>query len=199
MIIKYLLAKSAKYVTDKKGSVTLEFLLVLPIMVALYIGASEFSSFFEANRKTIRASRLIGDIVSQQDSIDTNKLYDLSFAIRELMRPYEVRKFGILITSIEIKSNGKDEIKGNGRGPAGEVIWSRDIGHNAPPIKSKGSTVRLPPKLASVVFIGQKIILTEGNFEYKTHSSLFIKNIKNIFDDIYIWPRNGSEVLCNDC
>jgi Flp pilus assembly protein TadG len=59
---------------DEQGVSAIEFALLLPLMVSLYLGAVEMSQGIAADRKVTLTARSIGDLVSQVSSINNTDM-----------------------------------------------------------------------------------------------------------------------------
>ena len=57
----------------RAGSRPMEFALILPVMLSLYIGSVEVSMGLSADRKVVLLTRTLADLVSQNDSTEINQ------------------------------------------------------------------------------------------------------------------------------
>src|SRR5487761_1233206 len=78
---------------DKRGVAAVEFALILPLMLFIYLGASEVTQGLMASRKATLVARTLADLVSQQQSgvnlADTD-LQEVFGAAATIMSPFAV-------------------------------------------------------------------------------------------------------------
>lgn len=132
------------------GVAAVEFAIILPVMLLLFLGMSEVTQGVNINRKVTILSRTIADIASRSsDGIDNATMEGIFDAALSVMAPYDVGRVTMRVTSVVIRDEG---------GPVGRVCWSdgRDI---AP--RAAGSTIAVP---AGFALPGTSFILAEvGN------------------------------------
>lgn len=94
---------------DRSGIAAVEFALILPFMVVLYLGTAELTYGLMANRKMTLVARALSDLVAQeQDStgITDAEITDVFNAARAIMSPYDNTPLRMSVSSIEFVSNG---------------------------------------------------------------------------------------------
>ncbi len=77
---------------DRKGTGAIEFALILPIMLALYMGSFELSLGFSMARKVSRAASTVADLVAQRSSVTAADL-DQMKTVRRAHAPAPRRQF----------------------------------------------------------------------------------------------------------
>src|SRR5437870_1022070 len=78
----------SRFRRNHDGVSAVEFALVLPLMLSLYIGASEVSQAIATNRKVTLMTRTAADLASQAQSINNNDMNNLLNASAAVMQPY---------------------------------------------------------------------------------------------------------------
>src|SRR6266851_2414379 len=73
---------------DERGISAVEFAMLLPLMVTLYLGGVEVSQAVAIDRKVTLISRSLGDLVSQATSIDSTAMTSILGATTAVMAPY---------------------------------------------------------------------------------------------------------------
>ena len=87
---------------DCEGVAALEFALIAPLMIVLFIGTLEVSAAISVNRKISRISSVVGDLVSQNDALTGDAINSIMDVSSDIMAPYgNVVK--IRITGINIE------------------------------------------------------------------------------------------------
>ena len=91
---------------NKKGLVSLEFALLVPIMIAIWAGIVEFTNMQNASRKVNLAAQSIADVVAGSQAVDTPSLNNIRRAATLIMAPYPDNTLRIGIQSIEADEAG---------------------------------------------------------------------------------------------
>ncbi|NJO53712.1 MAG: pilus assembly protein [Bacteroidales bacterium] len=108
---------------DTRAVAATEFALILPFMLALWLGGVEVTQLLSIDRKTTQATRTIADLVAQrvskcdtQSSVPSDSDLENFFdAADEVVSPYPVDPMmAVVVSCLEIDKNGV--IK---------VMWSR--------------------------------------------------------------------------
>ncbi len=119
---------------DRTAVSAVEFALILPLMLTLYIGGIQISEALSINRKVSHVTSTLADLVTQSKSLtnsDMNNIFDASSSV---MAPYSVDTLQITVSEIKIDANGN-----------ASVVWSDARNANA---LSVGSSVTLPAAIA---------------------------------------------------
>jgi len=88
---------------DCKGVAALEFALIAPIMIMLFVGTLEVSAAVSVNRKVSRISSVVGDLVTQSTDLSSADIQNIMDVSSDIMKPYD-NVVKIRITSINIES-----------------------------------------------------------------------------------------------
>ena len=95
---------------EEDGIAAVEFALILPLMLTLYIGTAEVSNTLMASRKETLVARTLSDLVAQQSSgtalADTD-LDSIFAAATAIMAPFSGSLLKMSITSVEFVANAK--------------------------------------------------------------------------------------------
>ena len=92
---------------NKSGAAAVEFALILPVMLLLYIGTSELTYGLMANRKMTLVSRALSDLTAQwNEATITDAELTRSFsAAAAIMSPFAATDLKMTISSIEFRPN----------------------------------------------------------------------------------------------
>jgi len=163
------------------GVAAVEFALILPVMLMLYLGMAEVTQGVNINRKLTVLSRTVADITSRaSDGIDNSEMDDIFAAALSVMAPYDASQVSIRLTSVVVRDVDGDAV--------GEVCWSDGHLITARPI---GATVTLPPGFDAV---DSSFILAEVARPYRPTIGHAISGTINLSEDTP-WPvRNVAEV-----
>ncbi len=91
------------------GTAAVEFAMILPLMVLMYIGVVDVSRGVIASRKLNALSRTISDLVSQQPTSQTTPIATLSTiftAASAIMQPYGTSGLTMTVSAVDVKAKG---------------------------------------------------------------------------------------------
>jgi len=165
--------RAFKLLRDERGVSAVEFALVLPIMVAMYLGLSEVSQAVAIDRKLSLTARALSDLASQSPSsisnADMTNILDASTAV---MAPYSISPLHITVSAINIDADGK-----------ATVGWSDTRGGTA---RAVGSSVTVPSALATP---NSQLIFSEVSYGFTPAVGYTITGTLTMSDKIYMTPR----------
>jgi len=97
-----------KFKDNRDGVAAIEFALIAPIMIAMYLGLAEVSLLVMANRSVSHATSVTADLVTQVVSIDEDEIeniLDATLAVLELDYT-KASRIKIDVASFEMDSSG---------------------------------------------------------------------------------------------
>ena len=168
--------------SDERGVSAVEFALVLPLMLSLYLGSVELSQGIGADRKVTLTTRTIADLVSQVAKISNTDMTNALNASAAVMAPFPSGNVKVTVTSIKIDANSK-----------ATVDWSDTLNGTA---RSKGATVTLP---AALTIANSSLILSEVQYAYKPVIGYVVTGTLTLKDQIYMRPRLSDSVCRTGC
>jgi Flp pilus assembly protein TadG len=166
-----------RLIGDERGVSAVEFALLLPLMLTLYLGAVEVSQGIGADRKVTLTARTICDLVSQVSSIGNSDMTNALNASSTVMAPFPVGNLKVTVTSVKIDAAGK-----------ATVDWSDTLNGTA---RAKGSTVTLPTALNVA---NTSLIWSEVQYTYKPVIGYVVSGTLTLKDQIYMRPRLSDSV-----
>jgi Flp pilus assembly protein TadG len=162
---------------DSKGIAAVEFALLVPLMLTLWLGSVELSQGIAADRKVTMTARTIADLVSQVQSIGNSDMTNSLNAAAAVMAPYSSTNLKVTVSSITIDANGK-----------ATVDWSETLNGTA---RAKGSTVTLPAALAVP---STSLIWSEVQYAYTPTIGYVVTSTLTLKDQSYMRPRLSNSV-----
>lgn len=92
--------RARRFRQSEQGATLIEFALVFPIMILLFIGLVEFGEAFNVNRKISNAASTVSDLVSQESTVTNAELQDIAIVANEIVKPYRTAPFTLRIISV---------------------------------------------------------------------------------------------------
>jgi Flp pilus assembly protein TadG len=154
----------------ERGVSMIEFVLVFPIMILLFVGLVEFGEAFSVNRKIRNAASTVSDLVSQEGTVSNAQLQDIVSVGTELLKPYRVAPFTLRVTSVVADEENRTT-----------VAWSFPAGGPA-----VGSAFALPQ--GELTEANSSVIVTQTAYAFRPSSGYFIGSI-NLTGSAFFRPR----------
>jgi Flp pilus assembly protein TadG len=161
-----------RFVDDRRGVSAVEFAMLLPLMVTLYLGSVEVSQGVSIDRKVTLTSRPIGDLASQVSTINNTDMTNMLNAATAVIAPFDQSKLRVVLSAVKVDANS-----------AATVTWSDTRNGTARPV---GSSVTLP---AALNVANTTLIWSEVTYAYTPTIGYVISGTLNLADQIYMRPR----------
>ena len=169
-----------RFAGDCRGASAIEFALLLPLMLTVYIGGSELAYGLSAQFKATLAARTVADLASQYISIDNPTMTGILGAASKVVAPFPTSKLVVIVSEVTTDANGK-----------GTITWSAALNATPHPV---GTAVMLPAQLQNP---NVAMILGEVTYPYTPPVSYEITGTFNIYQNAYFFPRRISCVTYN--
>lgn len=171
----------------ERGVAAIEFALILPTMLLLYIGMTQVTFALNVDRKVTVLSRTVADLVGRAASLSTSEMEDVVDAALTVLAPFDAANVEIVLSSAMVLENAAGELQA-------QVCWSYANAHGT--VRSAGQTVSVPPGYDTA---GTSFILAEVSKPFRP-----VITIESIFttitlSDVSAWPvRNATQVVYNN-
>ena len=162
---------------DKRGVSAVEFAMLLPLMVTLYLGGVEVSQAVAIDRKATLIARSLADLIAQSTTVSNADMSNILAATTAIIVPYNDAKLKVTVSSVAIDNNG-----------IAKIAWSDTKNGTA---RAVGTTVALP---AALVINNSSLIWAETQYAYTPTIGYVIVGTKNLNDQIYMRPRLADSV-----
>jgi len=170
------------FVEDKRGVSAVEFAMLLPLMITLYIGGVEVSSAIAVDRKVTLVARTLGDLVSQSTAVNATDMSNILDAATTVVMPYPDAPLKVTVSRVDVDANS-----------AAKIVWSKTKNGTA---RAANSAVTLPAALNTA---NTSLIWAESEYAYTPTIGYVITGTMNLKDQIYMRPRLSDTVACNSC
>jgi Flp pilus assembly protein TadG len=179
---------------DTRGVAAVEFALIAPVMVLLYLGGVELTRVIGADRKVSLASRVAADLVAREKAaISATMMTTICKGTLAMLAPFPTGTLNITISSIVTSATGKSTIG-----------WTRVFSNGncsssaagTGPLAA-GAVVSLPTGLA---VNGASLISASTSYDYTTlFRTVFDTATVNLGEQSYMRPRTQNTVCYVSC
>jgi Flp pilus assembly protein TadG len=186
-----ILRRIRRFRSDNRGVAAIEFALIAPIMIGLYIMLNETASGMRAARKVTMTARIASDLVTQLTNVANADRDDIFNAVTPVMSPFAASLTSIRITSIRFDASGK-----------GYVDWSEAQGTALTAhTRCKTTDPTSPPHALGLIDVpaglkvaNSSVVLAEVSFDYTPVLGYNITGTIELNDQLFTRPRAGTHV-----
>jgi Flp pilus assembly protein TadG len=96
---------------NENGVAAVEFAMLLPLMITLYIGAVEISQMVSIDRKVSLTTRAVADLVAQSTTLSGADMTNILNASRAVTAPYPNGPMKVTVSSVKIDGAKKATVE----------------------------------------------------------------------------------------
>jgi Flp pilus assembly protein TadG len=159
------------------GVSAVEFALLLPVMVTMYLGSVEVGTGLSVQFKTTLAARTVADLASQYKQINNSQMSDILGAATAVLTPY-TGAAKVIVSEVTTDSHGN-----------ATVAWS-DANANAT-ARAVGSSVTLPTNVGAANIT---LIWGEVTYPYNPQFGWVLTGTINMYQNIFFYPRLSTTI-----
>lgn len=174
---------------DRRGTSGIEFALIAPILLMIYLGAFELSVGFNMAQKVSQATSTVADILSQKGEVTPTELDGMKNVALSIMAPFSISKYTLKVSGIRVTAPG-----------VGVVEWSRDEKGGTP--YAVNATVSVP---ADLTVLNTFVVRSEFTVPYElmlfTPPGMKENSLEviNLSENYYYRQRVGLGITCALC
>jgi Flp pilus assembly protein TadG len=162
---------------DRRGVSAVEFALLAPLMIGLYLSGVELSEGISIDRKVTLTAGTMANLAAQSATLSNADMTNILNASASIMSPYSRVPLTIVVTCIDIDKDGKAKVK-----------WSDTYQGTA---RGVGDSITLPSALAVP---NTSLILSEVTYAYRPTIGRTITGTLTLSDKMYMSPRQPPTV-----
>ncbi len=171
-LARLLRRRLGRLIQDQRGVTAVEFAVLLPFMLTLYLGGVEASQGVAMDRKVTMTVRAVADLAAQTTSISNTDMTNILNAASAVVAPYSATLLQVKVSSVTINAQGK-----------ATIVWSDAYNTSARPA---GQSVTLPTALNVA---NTTVIWGEVSYAYTPTIGYVLTGTFNLSDQIYMRPR----------
>ena len=174
-----------QWIARTDGAAVVEFALLLPMLIILFVGGLAASQAITAYRKVVDTTVQLANVSTQYTAMTPADTSSIMAATSQIMVPYSTLTLTIKLTEITTDING-----------VGLVVWCQ-AWPTGGPCNTPGQTWPLPSGLATP---STSYMLVQSSYTYDLGlgSSYFARSIPMSYQ-IYMAPRQSAAIPCPSC
>lgn len=169
---------------DECGVSAVEFALILPLMLLIYLGGFELSQALSANRKVTITTRAVVDLASQCPILSNTDVSNMLNASAQVMAPFSTSGLSIVLSELATTD-----------GKTATVTWSYTLSNNtvtpSPNPPGPPPKLQLPPNVAQP---NSSVLLSQVTFNYVPPIGYALTGPFTMFDQLYMAPRKVASI-----
>ncbi len=170
-----ILQRFGRFARDRRGVSAVEFALVAPLLITLYLGCVEISDGVSADRKVSLTAAALANLSAQVTTISSGDMTNILDASSAIIAPYSVNNLAIVISCLSIDGNKNAKVK-----------WSGTRNGTA---RSVGSTYTFDASAAALDVANSQLLLAEVTYAYTPIVGYTITGTLNLADHMFMSPR----------
>ena len=179
-MLKLLLNNTAisRMLANRDGIAAIEFALIAPIMIALYVGLAEISLLVTADRNVSHAASVTGDLATQIEVLDTDEVENILQATLAVMNTDFAKSADITVDmrSFEVDASGVKQ----------EIGYAK-LGSGLP--------TKFDPTSVNATLLNQTsgLVVTRVSYNYKSPSREFV-GTPTLSETFMLKPRKSATI-----
>jgi len=174
---------------DRKGVGAIEFAILFPVLVMLYIGAFEITIGLSVSKRVTRAAGTVADLITQQQSVTKSALAQMPSVATAIFVPYKTTSLTLKITGITVDA-----------GANATVLWSWAQDGTVPYAKNTAVTnVPTDMKKASSFLVRTELSIPYTMFLFAPNFMPENMRTITISRSYFYRQRQGESIPCSDC
>ena len=182
--IAYALWRIKCMVRDRRGVSAVEFAIIAPVMILLYVGIVEVGHLLTVYRRTSQVASTAADLTAQAKTVTKSDIEDIEAAASSILTPYSTNPLKIVLSSVVADANND-----------GKIAWSCA---NRGGGRAEDSAFPVPPGLTEP---DSSVIVAEITYSYEPLlglTSIFSPGSVDMKRTFYTRPRRSLEVEKTD-
>ena len=185
------LAKALRQLAKgREASAAVEFALVLPIMLTMYLGSMELGQAFSVDQRITIIAGTVGDLVARADGSISGTTLDSYFqAAQAIVGPFSTTGLKQVVTVVHVDNAGVTNVE-----------WSK--GYNGGSPKATGVAYPGPnaiPTAMLAISHNSIVVVSEATYAYTPLLGLFFKQPFNLDHQNFYLPRFPGDIACTGC
>ncbi len=166
-----------RFAGECRGISAVEFAMLLPVMMTLYLGTVEASQGIAANRKVKLIAHTLANLSAQYTDITNADMTNILNAGPAIIAPYSSTNLKEVVSEVSINAQG-----------VASVVWSDTLGGTALTV---GQTVSIPTSLAVP---NSYLIVAQVQYGYNPTYGYVVTGTLTLSDQSLMQPRESASI-----
>ena len=171
-----MLSFARRLAADRSGNATIDFAVLLPVMLLLLIGVVEFTNMLRLDRKVVSAAQTTADLITQKRIVTDGEITDILRAAELVVEPFSSAPLALGITAVRF-----DEDTG-----APEMDWQESRNGGSVPNALTLAQNMGPP--------GEGVVIVRATYDYTPIFLGFVVGQTEIEEISIMRPRRSAFV-----
>jgi Flp pilus assembly protein TadG len=158
---------------DSRAVSAVEFALILPVMLTLYLGGDELGNGLTISRKVTHVSSSLSDLIAQSTTISGDDMTNVMNAAASVITPYSTQNLTIVLSEYYIDANKKVTVK-----------WS--AAYQTTPLNTGKVITDLP---SSLLTASSYLVTAKVHYLYTPTVGYIMTGNFDLVDQFYLRPR----------
>lgn len=167
----------ARLAQDARAVTAVEFAMVLPIFVTLFLGGTQLSQAISIKRKMLLVNNTVGELASQYKCISNTDKNNIFAAAAAVVAPYSSTPIMLVLSQVKVDAAG-----------IAKIDWSDGYQATA---RTPNTTITLPAGLNTP---NSWLLFAEGKYTYTPPVGYIIVGSLPMNDTMYLAPRNSASI-----
>ena len=175
---------------DRTGVGAIEFAILFPILMMLYIGAFEITVGLSVSKRAARSAGSVADIVTQQQNVTKSSLQQFSNVANAIFAPFNTSQMQIKLTGITIDASAN-----------AKVLWSWQNSSTTAPYAANSVVTGVPSDMqkASSFLVRAELSIPYQLFAFTPAFLPGNMQTLTISRTYYYRQRQNDNIPCGDC
>ncbi|WDR06777.1 pilus assembly protein [Devosia rhodophyticola] len=186
-LIKLLRSRFNGFARANEAVAAVEFALILPVMLLVYIGSVEASSLITTDRRVQTITGTLGDLVARSnEKIPVASLINFFEAAEGIMVPFSTASLVQVVTSVRVNNDGTTT-----------VLWSRQYQNNTMSSGGRAHSVNQPYALPSAITdisLGESVIVAETFYTFTPSFNIVYNGTIPLYRENFYLPRFETDI-----
>lgn len=170
-----------RFAASTRGVAAIEFGLVLPVLVLLFLASIDAGRALAVYMKVRATTYTLDAITNQYSTVQSSDLTSITGAASLVLAPYSTTPAALTVSQISVNS-----------ATSATVSWSYSLNGTA---LTQGSTVTLPSALATCNTYPCFLVYGQVSYTYTPLFGYFFPSAINLSDNLYVTPRNSTCIV----
>ncbi|MCW6536391.1 TadE/TadG family type IV pilus assembly protein [Sphingomonas lycopersici] len=175
---------------DRRGLGAVEFAIIAPFLLLLYLGGYQLMDATSAYRKVTTTTRTLADVTTQFTAVQASDVDSILGAAGAVMTPYSASNTTTRVSEIAISATGMPSVVWS-RASSGNLLKTSDLLANP---TTPNNVVPAKLRIAST-----NLIFAEVSYSYVPPAGGQLIGPITFRDQIFMNPRRSVDIPCTGC